>query len=222
LYIEWRSDIPDELEEYKEFFYELNKWEKEFLNYFEKSPTPRVTNAIAEGINSVIRRTCNDYKRKWNSEEFKRLAFDEVKKNKPPASCAHCGDVCYPDLVNSTDYSNYLNYKQIIPVGRPRKNFNYNTTAVVEVFCRQCQSEGDSIIEDEDCEGPLEENTAKQRPEEQGKPYTSRDLDDFLKELRNDSRYVAWVQGGRKLRPIPQETKKKKKSDKRQLALQFD
>ena len=193
LLIGWRGVMPDELTEYKNFDKYMGEWQKQFLNYFE-FPKSRVTNAIAESINSILRSCYKRYKRTWNFGEFKTFAFAEVNKNKPPAMCAICGEVCYPELTSGTDYTSYLNYKQIIPAERPRKNFRKQAAPVLEVLCLQCRSEGD-VVEDENCGAPIDEHIAKQSQVDERRPYTSRDLDDFLEEMRNDFALSGMGQG---------------------------
>ena len=216
-FIAWLAGIPDEFPGFKKFGKELELWNKEFLNYFDWK---RATNGTAEWINNIIRRCYSRYKRKWNLQEFTRIVCAEVDKNKPTATCIHCGGVCYPDLVDGTNLTKYINYKQITPVARPRKNFRKNAIGVREVFCRLCQMQDDDI-EDEKYETATKKNTARQGRGQQNRPYTSRDLNVFLEELRRDPRYIAWVEGGKKLRKAPKGKNTEKDFDAGQTNFRF-
>jgi hypothetical protein len=125
----------------------------------------------------------------------------------------------YPDLVDGTNLTKYVNYRQITPVGRPRKNFRKNAIGVREVFCRLCQMQDD--IDDEKYETATKKNNARQGTVGQNRPYTSRDLNVFLEELRSDPRYIAWVEGGKKLREAPKEKKTEENFDAGQTNFRF-
>ncbi len=219
-FIKWRVGIPDEFAEYKEFVEELEKWCDVFFNYFDGDPRRRVTNAIAESTNKMIRACYNRRKGIGNLDEFRNAAFAESIKNKSTATCVFCGDVCFQDLADTTDVRKYLNHRQLKSMGRPRKNWNVYSNSLLEVVCEQCRveesSEDSLIIADR----PIKNCIAADEP------VASRDLDDFLDELRNDPRYRDWVCGGKKLSPVPVNNKKRPpethSDNGQQGVLQFD
>ncbi len=218
----WIDGIPSELVGYKKFARELAKWRNEYFNYFDDPPHARVTNAIAESTNNIIRRCYNRRKGVGKLEEFKKSVFADSIKNRPTASCWICGEVCHRDLSDTTDDPKYFNHKQAKFAGRPRKNWSAHAKPLLDVTCEECNDKYDAnryeswenvpVIGD----GPIQESTA---------PDTSRDLDDFLDELRNDPRYRDWIRGGKKLGPVPPKNKMRrpeKRSDDGQQFVQFD
>ncbi len=226
-FIRWRSRIPAELVEYKEFAREFSekKWYHEFINYFEINPSAKATNAVAESMNDIIRSCFNRRKGIGNLEEFRRAAFADSIKNRPPASCRFCGEACYRDLADTSDDPKYFNRKQLKPTGRPRKTWGTHTYSLVDVECEQCVAVY-NVYNYENWEDAPDTSEAIQPVVEKNEPSAARELEDFLDELRDEPRYRDWVRGGKKLSPIPPKNKKRRRvngsDDGQQGVLQFD